>query len=170
MADEEDLCCVCMDPLGDAQSVARMPGCTHRLHVTCLINCAQYDARCPVCRTVGEGIVPKPVTTPPASVTLVFDVDEMEREWRRYTARRRRVLRQRPALGDKVRKLRGLRVDVTRAFAETQRVYDRKCRAAWRDDPEVRAARTHMDRLRRRERRLEHDVDAELEDVLGPEP
>jgi hypothetical protein len=150
-----------------------MPGCAHRLHVTCLINCAQYDARCPVCRTVGEGVVRKPEEAPAiagATFVLNLDVDAMQREWRRYTARRRRVLRQRPALHDKVQRLRDLRAEVTRAFAETQRVYDRKCREAWRDDPEVRAARAHMDRLRRRERRLEHAVDAELEALLGPEP
>ena len=170
--DEEDLCCVCMEALG-TNDVAPMPGCAHRLHVACLINCAQYDARCPVCRTVGEGVVPKAETTTTAVGTtyvLNLDLQEVQREWRRYTDRRRRVLRQRPALGDKVRRLRELRTQVNRAYEATQRVHDRKCRQVWREDHEVRAARVEMERLRRRERRLEHIVDAELEELLGPEP
>lgn len=162
----DDVCAVCLE-VGPTASL----GCGHRLHVHCLINCAQYDVRCPVCRQVDEGVVPKPAAAQHVLVAEeVLDLDAMEREWRRYTNRRRRVLRQRPELGERVRRLRALRSELTKAFEGAQRAYDRKCRDVWRADPEVRARRDELDRLRRRERRLESTVDAELEALLGPEP
>lgn len=178
----DDVCAVCMDDLA-SRPTAQMPGCSHRLHVICMINCAQYDARCPVCRSVGEGVIlrPPPVQVSAAATTVHIDFDDLEedlreaqeamaRQWRRYTARRRRVLRQRPYLSDRIAKLKQLREDMTHEYDAANRAYDRRCRDAWRTDPEVKQHRDALARLRRRERRLEQQLEAELEELLGPEP
>ena len=168
---EESVCAVCLDALTRPATTATLPGCGHKLHVTCLINCAQYDARCPVCRGVGDGVVLReaPVITITQS-DLDAQYQEYTLEWRRYAARRRRVLRQRPWLAERLAQLKEVRVQMERSFAQAQRVYDARCRDVWRSDPEVTAHRAVVARLRRRERRLDRTVGAELESLLGPEP
>lgn len=166
---DKDVCPVCLDPCtSDATTV---PGCGHRLHVACLINCAQYDARCPVCRGVGDGVVLREI--PVLTITqsdLNAQYQDAVREWRRYAARRRRVLRQRPWLAERVAQLKEVRSDMERAFTQAQRAYDARCRDVWRADPDVVAHRAVVARLRRRERRLERAISTELEGLLGPEP
>lgn len=182
--DAPDLCPVCVEVLDGSSPQAELPGCGHTFHVACLVNCAQYDARCPVCRQVGDGIAlraaaapqPPPPPRPARTEVITIDLDlddevaEVQREWRRYAQRRRRVLRTRPVLSEKVLRLRALRAAFNRACDDTQRMYDRKCREVWRGDAELIAQRGEMTRARRRERRLERIVEEELAQLLGPEP
>ena len=171
----DEVCAVCMESLVDAPC-APMPGCGHRLHVACLINNAQYDVRCPVCRRTGEGIVARQRDTIVHIewTDLHTEIEHAQQtamaEWRRYTARRRRVLRQRPHLAERVAKLRELRAAMVREYEASQRVYDERCRHIWREDPEVRHHRRALTLLRRRERRLDQMLERELETLLGPEP
>ena len=74
------------------------------------------------------------------------------------------------SLLERVNQLKELRMTMERACEDANRLYDRKCREVWRADPEVRAHRDAIARLRRRERRLERTVEQELEGLLGPEP
>jgi hypothetical protein len=176
-APTDDVCAVCLDPLAGASSAA-MPGCGHPLHVTCLINCAQYDARCPVCRGLGSGVRPRadaPSAAAPPVVVLDLSAYHARRaaraaEWRRYVARRRRLAARRPDLGAGLARLRALRAEVRQAHAEACRAYDARCREVWRTDAAVRQHRDACTRLRRRERRLERSLAVELEAALGPEP
>lgn len=184
--EEIDLCAICMDPLDGApgeRPLATMPSCPHRFHVACLLNCAQYDARCPVCRSVADGVTLRRDDAEAATplTTVVLDMEELEshierahalsvREWRRYSDRRRRVLRQRPYLAERVTRLREIRVAMDREFDDANRIYDRKCRELWRADPEVKAHRDALVRLRRRERRVHRLLEEELEELIGAEP
>ena len=189
--DGPDLCAVCMEPL-HSRPHACMPGCRHHFHVSCMLNCFQYSPRCPVCRSVAEGVTPRVdvtaeqsslvVATPsPSLATMVLDMEELEegmrrmqesarREWRRYTDRRRRLLRRQPRLLERVDRLHELRVAMDREYEDASRIYERKCREVWRADPDVRTHRDALSRLRRRERRMHRSLEAELEAILGPEP
>ena len=177
---EEDVCAVCMEALS-AQPHAQMPGCRHSFHVTCMLNCIQYDARCPVCRAAPEGVTPREPEEAPTLATVVLDMEELEegmrrmreisnREWRRYSDRRRRVLRQRPYLSERMTRLREVRCVMDREYEDANRIYDQKCREVWRADPEVKTHRDALIRLRRRERRLHRQLELELEGLIGPEP
>lgn len=184
-ANHDDLCAICLER-NDPHDALRMPGCGHRFHPSCMLTCAQYDARCPVCRAVGTGVqvreaaASQVVATPVGAHNFAFDLSELEdlhlqfeaaqREWRRYTARRRRLLRQRADLADAQRRLKDLRVLIDQESTLAQRAYDQQCREAWRSDPQVQHHRQAVTRLRRRELRLERQLDAAIEEVLGPEP
>lgn len=164
----DDVCAVCLESC-DA-GVAAFPGCEHRFHTLCLLNCAQYDVRCPVCRHVPEGVVA------PGN-TLLLHLEEARdahrdafREWRRYTERRRRLLRQHPALKAAFDELKQLRATFAREARRVERSYDRRCRLAWRTDPDIVAARRDLARMRRRERTLVRFLTGALEASLGPEP
>jgi hypothetical protein len=185
-AEDDDCCAVCLEALVPSATTATMPGCGHRFHTACLLTCAQYDVRCPVCRRVGEGVQPREdKAREDASVTIrvvrVWGDDEeggegeageaeRERVWRRYAARRRRVLRRHPELAERFARLRELRRDMERVQAEAHRAHRRRCLEAWRADAEVVGLRREFARLRRRERRLEGSLEADLEVHLGPEP
>lgn len=185
---EEEPCAICMEPL-ESKPHACMPGCRHRFHVTCMLNCAmhctQHDLRCPICRSAAEGVAPRatePATEPAVSIaTMVLDMEEMEesmrraheadrREWRRYADRRRRLLRQRPHLSERVDRLRDIRTTMCREYEDASRIYERKCREVWRADPEVKRHRDALGRLRRRERRIQRSLETDLGTILGPEP
>lgn len=177
-ADEDfRVCAICLENTIDEKNSAAVPGCGHRFHVACLLNCAQYDVRCPTCRGVGEGVLPK--TSPSTAVVSTSSVvvrfgddgsEYLQRVWRRYTARRRRVLRQRPDLAERMQQLRSIRSHMNEVYTETQKLYDRRCREVWSHDPEVTFQRQTLQRMRRRERRLERILETQLEGLLGPEP
>ena len=53
---DDDVCAVCLEAC-DAGGAASFPDCGHRFHTLCLLNCAQYGVRCPVCRHVPDGVM-----------------------------------------------------------------------------------------------------------------
>ena len=63
-----------------------------------------------------------------------------------------------------------MRREISTEIAQAQRTYNRKCAEVWRSDHEVLAHRQVLGRLRRRERRLEVRLTAELAPSLGVEP
>lgn len=224
MSEEDggDLCPVCVEPL--TGTCCELPGCNHRFHVSCIVACAQYDARCPVCRAVPDGVAPRRAPDDPRAsfddeeqgeeedddVTVVIrwhdtdgqrqghvthrlpptmvqrlmhgasedgvdvrwvsDAQVARREWQRYAARRRRLMRQRPELARLYTDLRALRSQQRREFDLAERVHIRKSRLLWRDDPEVGVHRRAVDLARRRELRLERRLRASLDAVIGPPP
>ena len=54
------ICCpVCLGEIGDVhdERVMRMPVCGHLIHTACALSAAQYDTRCPMCRSHDPSIV-----------------------------------------------------------------------------------------------------------------
>ena len=60
--DDVAVCAVCLDPVdpGTGPEACRLPTCGHLFHVACILNCARRDPRCPVCRRIPEGVLPRP--------------------------------------------------------------------------------------------------------------
>ena len=176
----DDACAICLDPI--EERTRAMLACGHAFHVGCLVTQSQYDVRCAVCRQVDGTIRPRPA--PEAlhlqifgtSVEMMGDDDEgvdgaaLERMWRAYTARRRRLLRQRPDLAAKMARLQELRRDMRRAHAAMDAMITKKWKEIWRADPELLAARASARRSRRVELRLERQLDDAFADLIGPEP
>lgn len=172
-----DVCSICLEALS-SYPCASMPGCTHQLHTACLINSAQYDVRCPVCRRVGDGVRQREA---PRSYVLVqtgeeyqlmdeSSVQSAQQQWREYLSRRRRYLRSRPSLNDKVRSLRLLSAQVKKKEDALQRRYAQICKEAWRTHADLVDGRKALSNLRRKELRLERAVETELEEGIGAEP
>lgn len=149
-----------------------LPGCEHFFHASCILTAAQYDAKCPVCRQVPDGVVPR--TYSRASVVVVDigddDDDQSRQNWIRYRNRRRRCLNKNPPLLRAFNSLRNVRNDIETAANTTDREYRRCCREIWKTNPIVREQLRNISKLRRRERRLERFVHHELRDRIGSEP
>lgn len=168
--EEGDLCAICTEPL--QEHTVTLPGCGHVFHVACMLSCAQYDARCPLCRKVPLGVHlmhDTRIMTLTAPVRFTNE-QALHREWRRYTARRARYFRRNPCAQAMFYELRSVRTSMTRDMDRTRQVFRRRCRDVWRDDAELVALRAGIVRLRRRERRLERALVTELERSIGPEP
>ncbi|RPF81982.1 MAG: RING-H2 finger protein [Rhodothermaceae bacterium TMED105] len=171
-----EVCVVCLSEL--EENVAQMPGCGHKFHVCCLINVVQYDTRCPVCRQIGEGVVSRQpdmvITTSSISTgtaDFMTDVDsEYERVWRRYAARRRRLLRQRHDLKHEMETLKSIRNDMRQNMNDLEKAYQRGCKTVWRTDTDVVTHKKKLSTLRRKELRLSRKLSDQLETILGPEP
>ena len=159
-----ETCAVCLEDIDTAWS---FPGCGHRFHPECVLNFAQFDTRCPVCRHQVDGVTSK---TDQRNTDLQERLAEARSEWRRYTARRRRLLQTNPDVNKQFEHLRHVRVQLGSETSTLRRLYDTRCREVWRTDPGIRQGRLLLGRLRRQELRLERLVATFLEEHIGSEP
>ena len=173
--ESREVCAVCLEEL--EENTAQMPGCGHIFHTCCLINAVQYDTRCPVCRQIGNGVLSRQseMFIVASSIELetndyvTVDADH-EREWRRYTDKRRRLLRQRQDLKRKMEYIKSIRNDMRQNLKGLERAYQKGCKAVWKTDTDVVAHKKKLSNLRRKELRLSRELNDQLEVVLGPEP
>ena len=137
----------------------------------------QYDARCPVCRGVPDGVTRTPAPAPAVTITVAEVVEEIEttlatrrREWQRYRARRRRALNADPLLRALYEDLQHARRTLETETGITERLYWKRCRELWRTDPEFAEHRRVLARHRRRERRLDRTLYTRLRALIGDAP
>lgn len=178
--DMMDVCPVCHEEL--SHNTVMLPGCNHRFHTSCVITSSQYDARCPVCRSVPEGVVPRRTdaeSTPVPMITLRLQgLEEYEtqranvqqQQWRRYRDRRRRFLRRHTSLLEMYNTLCRIRHTMDDSVRQLDRTYATLCREIWRTNPEIAEQRKTLARLRRRERRIERTLYEHLHANIGSEP
>lgn len=87
---------------------------------------------------------------------------ELQRQRRNRHARRRRFFQKHPDIGRKYRDMRSAHEDMMQHYESAAHAYDARCRHVWRNDPEVRSHIAAATRARRRELRLEHQIDEKL--------
>lgn len=75
--DDSDVCAICHDDAFEPGNTLCLPGCGHRFHTHCMLEWCQYDARCPVCRSVPKGVNMR-ATAPPPSVTATVVTERSE--------------------------------------------------------------------------------------------
>lgn len=161
----EDVCPVCLDPLTESDTL-RLPGCEHVIHVSCALSCAQYDSRCPICRSVT--VAPRPQE----DIFSHFEEELNERlaSYRLYRARRGRVIRRR----DSLKRIRDRLRDANRAYASADKNLDRAwsktVRHIWNTDDNINALKKERQRCQRKRSRYERQLRNRLESLIGEEP
>ena len=164
-------CPVCLLEIDDMRGgdVMRMPVCGHAVHTACALSAAQYDTRCPMCRTRDPSIVLRRESSTQATLlvqqieTLVAVEDD---RWRRYRRQRSNVIRRHASLRklrDRIRaELRDFRAcerELTRAWCDAQR-------RMWNTDATLQVLKTNRRKKQRRvadlSRRLERRVGSSL--------
>lgn len=167
-------CCICLAQGGDFMA---LPGCGHRVHVMCGLKLAQAMVatpfRCPLCRhePLPATNVPDPAIPQDDQMqTIRQEIGDIYRRHRARVERRRRLINSRPHLLEQWRLLRTMRRDINGHVRLAQRTYEQRCREVYRDDPQIREMRHTLGNMRRRERRLERKIEAEIRDALGIEP
>ena len=167
---ESEKCPVCLECMDDASAVTLMPVCKHPVHTTCALGAAQYDVRCPICRTQ----CPTIQTRVDDDLQIFRHLEEIASQQdtviRRYRNKRSRIIRRDSKLG----RLRD-RINVERrAFMgkerELMRVWSKLQRETWMKDEVLCAIRkerrVHQRRVNDMLRRLNASVHAEI----GPPP
>ena len=141
-------CCICLAGEEEGDFFA-MPGCGHRLHVTCGLRLAQEaPLRCPICRR-------QPLPPAPDDIqNLRSTFDEFARQRRVLQARRRRFLASHPDVQMRWNKLHEIRRRMDAEAREGEHMFHRKCREMYRTDPEIRELKKRLSNMRRRELRL----------------
>jgi hypothetical protein len=172
--EDRDVCCICIDEC-EQEGLSHLP-CGHIVHTVCLMNFCQYDIRCPVCREAPTGVnrrVLRAQETEQESEEDVVDtalieaVNWMQSEWKRYKRRRNRYIRENPSLADMQLRLKGIRDTMDSESRITKRLYDLKCRNFWRSDSEIVNGKKILQNLRRREKRLERQLEEAVEHGIG---
>ena len=176
------ICCpVCLGEIGDVhdERVMRMPVCGHLIHTACALSAAQYDTRCPMCRSHDPSIVVREDGSR-GDVNAAFFVhvesivSEEDERFRRYQRQRSSAIRR----SESLKRLR----DRIRAEVRVFRVHERELsqtwyqmqRDAWKNDTTLQALKDKRRKQQRRvtdlNRRLERRVLAYIggDRALGP--
>lgn len=159
-----DLCPICLADMPDDAATLRMPVCGHLIHTTCALSAAQYDVRCPVCRTRDPSIETKTDRETRIFSQLEEYATRQDELVRTYKRRRAQVIRRH----DSLKRLRDRARDEKRSFAlidiELDREWVRLQRDAWINNETIKDIKN---RRRRQQRRLS-DINRRLNQRLYP--
>ena len=169
---DKDVCCVCLECDGTDEEWTRFPDCRHGMHVRCLMMMCKYTSSCPVCRHVPHEMEPSFTQGEPSPVDISVEIltdeendaamEELRRHYRNFMNRRRRFVRARPHLLDRTKQIATIQREFRGVVKETQRLFERKSRLMWKNDPELAVLRQRMTRLRRRQLRLCKSLESQL--------
>lgn len=165
-----DDCPICLAPLSHPEQVMHMPVCGHCIHTTCALSAAQYDVRCPVCRTRDPSIESKTDRETRIFSQLEEYASRQEQLVRSYKKRRAAAIRRRASL----KKMRNRFRDEKKKFAdlntELDRAWIRIQRDRWSNDETLKEIKLRRRRQQRRMYLANKRLNARLHPLVGSPP
>lgn len=147
-----------------------MPVCKHRVHVKCALSAAQYDLRCPVCRTRDPALESKQERETRIFSQLQEYAVQREATVQRYQRRRAAVVR----THDSLKKLRDRIKNETRQFMKIERELEKAWfklqRHAWMHDSTIKDIKNQRRKQQRRVSALTRRMNARLVPYIGEMP
>ena len=120
---ERTACPICLEFIDttDAGNFLSVPGCQHKMHVACALECAHHGTRCPVCRHefIQENVAPDPDAENNILFRFEQELQERAAAYRVYQMHRSRLIRRHNSL----KKLRDRLRDANRSYAQADRVF-----------------------------------------------
>lgn len=169
MCDNE--CPICLETIKDTDNTLRMPVCMHKIHTQCALQAAQYDMRCPLCRTKDESLEAKPVEEEMNIFQILEETAEQhERIRRRYQRKRRNVInvnRKLKVLDQRIRQNNRL---LNESEKELERTWMQLQRKAWKENPEIQRLKKERQDVQRRRAYACRILEREIEAEIGPNP
>jgi hypothetical protein len=151
-------------------TILNMPGCNHKVHVSCALTAAQYDVRCPVCRTQHESIEVRGEPDRQLFNQIEDYAVRQEENVRRYKRRRATAIRTNKSLKKLNDNLRIAQRLFTQSDIDLDRVWVRQQRYMWANDVTIqmmkKKRRLYQQRVASNRRRL----NARLEPLIGDIP
>ena len=157
-------CPICLYPMIDSKQVMYMPICGHCIHTTCALSAAQYDVRCPVCRTRDPLIESKMDRETRILGQLEEFASRQDRIVRSYKKRRAAAIRRRPSLKRMQNRFRDEKKKFSDLNLELERAWTRMQRDRWNNDATIKDIKL---RRRKQQRRL-YVANRRLNDHLRP--
>ena len=176
---DDDVCPICLDPFTDDCPPLQMPVCCHQVHVRCALSAAQYDVRCPICRTRDPTIIDKheeethrafPPTVAATTLELADLYQQHERMQRRYRQRRCATIRRHESLKRLRDRLKVENRMFTSKEKELERTWNRFQRHQWMHNEDIKKIKSERNRMQRRVHDMQKRLDRRIEDLIGEEP
>lgn len=167
---EQDECPVCLEGLHDPLRCLRMPICGHTIHVSCALSAAQYDVRCPLCRTKDPLIDSRQDEERRMFSEMEEDALREEELARRYKRRRSAVIRRHNSL----KKLRDRMREEKKAFSsinnELERTWMQLQRRCWNEDVALQLIKQNRRKHQRRYSSSNRRMQNRLKALIGSPP
>ena len=164
------VCPICLEDMENSASICAMPLCGHTIHVKCILSAAQYDVRCPVCRTLDPEIKVRNSYTDDISHQIELMATDHRRQVLSYNRKRHRVIKKCAKL---VRLCQQLKVQ-QKVFNEKDKELDRAWntfqRQAWCHNESIQVLKKERQKLLRRTSNLEKRLNARVIEQIGDPP
>ena len=163
-------CPVCLDTLdrNDCDTMC-MPVCRHRIHVTCGLAAAQYDIRCPVCRTQDPSIESRHARDPD-----LVQLQEIARQEhiiaRRYQQRRSYAIRKRTPLKKLRDRIKNEAKFLDEKEKQLERAWLQRQREAWMHDLEITKLKHERRKHQQHVSTLQRRLSLQLKTLIGDPP
>ena len=163
-------CPICLDELNLESEILRMPICGHKVHTVCALSAAQYDIRCPICRSQHPDCVSirdreNNILTQYQGLTDLQDVIQ-----RRYRRRRNLAVRNSPKLQKIRERIKRIKQEYIQTDHDLDREWMRFQKYAWKNDPMITECREARRKQQRRFSDLNRTLERKLEDRIGHPP
>lgn len=165
-----ETCPICLECINEGDNVLEMPVCKHKIHTLCELKAAQYDSRCPVCRTKHPDITTRQEDDIEMYANIERIAADHERMIGRYNQRRYRAIQKNPRLKLVQCKLKEEKRNLKRKDDELSREWLRVQKDCWNNDPDISRLKDERRKQQRRTSRLCRELEHKLEEELGPRP
>ena len=171
-----DPCPICFEEFDSENNVknhtCNFPVCNHKIHVSCMLQAAQYDIRCPICRTQDPNIVSRgQVEHPNPGLEQLEEIIQNHRiEERRYKQRRAKLLRENKKFKQANEQMKKEKKIFTELDRELERRWMSKQRKTWKMDSKINELKEKRRKQQQKTARIAKKIDTFVEEQLGPRP
>ena len=163
-------CPICLDEIHESDNFLCMPVCMHKIHTKCELKAAQYDARCPVCRTKDPEITSRREDDTAIYSSLERLATEHTQHVRNYNQRRSRAINKNSALKKLRERLKNERKQYMSAEKRLESAWLQHQKRVWNSDPDIVRLKNERKKCQRKTSLLCKKFEKELEEKVGPKP
>lgn len=165
-----DTCPICLEEIKSTDNFLCMPICKHKIHTLCELKAAQYDARCPVCRTKDETLTTRQEDDVQIYSNLESLAQEEESEFARYKRKRARVIRKHSRLHKLKEKLNREKKSFVKTEKELERMWIQVQKDCWKNDSNIQRLKQERKKYQRKTNCLCKKLENEVANIVGPKP
>lgn len=163
-----DQCVICLDDL-NSENYSKIPGCGHSVHTSCLINAAQYDARCPMCRQTPEN-----VNIRKEDNVFIMSMEEIQENYQRqvrsYNNKKYRVFNKHKELKVMYNKMKEIEKTIKQQDDNIEKLWNKKVNEMWKYDDDLQVLKKQNGLEKRKYNRINNKLKDRLENLIGEEP
>jgi predicted nuclease with TOPRIM domain len=164
-----ETCPICLDEIKGDDYLC-MPVCQHKVHTVCELKAAQYDSRCPVCRTKHPFITSRAEDDVQHYTNMEQLVNDQEAAIVQYNRKRSRIIRNHSNLSRLREKLKKEKKTFFNKEKELEREWIQLQKNCWKTDATINKLKNERKRHQRKTNILCKKLEGEIETIMGPKP
>ena len=167
---ENDTCPICLEKFESNDNILHMPVCKHRIHTCCELKAAQYDSRCPICRTKDPNLTTRQDDDIAMYTNLENLAEEHANKIRQYNRKRARVINKHSKLTRLKEQLKRERKNFEDKEKELEKLWMKIQRESWNNNPNILKLKYERRKYQRRTNMLCKRLEEQVEEKVGPKP